>query len=399
MKDEIRKWVPESIELSLPKVLKIIFKRKEIQDIRPLTDKPREIDDSSILKDNLPEPLYSKFLGRDDDIEKIMNYLRNPNSQRILGISGTGGVGKSSLARKIAEECKSENLFTSIWWSTAKKKTIDIRETHVTEDIINYEAIVKKFITWAGISHQLRNDESLQHKEKVTIDFLERYPLLIILDNLETSENQNMIAYKFQDILKNSNTRVIMTSRDKWDINSLSMPLEINVLQLAGLSPEASLALIRSLAQKKIPRIQSASDSELLVIAKAVGNIPLALKLCVGLLENNDIKTILEKLKFIQSEKVKELYEFLYRDSWNSLIPASKTILMAIYQFDLAQGIGSYLLRRALFDTLPEYDEGIEQLDRKGLIEISTSVEDTRYYLHPLTANFIRAQLPHNNIK
>ncbi len=390
--EQQKSWELNSVEFNLLQFLKLVFKKKNegiaVGKITTQSEQP-----AKGTKDNLPEPLFDTLIGRDDYIQNIQNLLRDPNARKIIGIYGYGGVGKSSLVRQIAENIKKEDLFSGIWWLTAKRKSLDPNELTEKEGIISYETIIDKLISWIGISHEIQKNEKLSAKENKLKEMLQRYSLLIILDNLETSKDQNLIAKNLMNLLANTRSKAIMTSREKWVITPFQVASDIEVIDLGGLSETYSIQLMRSTGKKKVPRMVTASDDDLQKIARAVGYIPLALILCVGLMDNTDIQTIIEKLKHIQSQNVIEMYEYLFRDSWNSLTASAKQLLITIYQFDLARGIGAYKLRNRFIKDLNDYDDSIDLLDRKGLIEIQGTVEKTRYLLHPLTANFIRAQI------
>lgn len=49
------------------------------------------------------EALANEFVGRDDEIKQILEYVNNPEADTALWIKGPAGVGKSALVSKIAE--------------------------------------------------------------------------------------------------------------------------------------------------------------------------------------------------------------------------------------------------------------------------------------------------------
>jgi hypothetical protein len=49
---------------------------------------------------------YATLIGRDGWIGDIMAALRDPGGKWIIGIDGMGGIGKTALAREVAERCQ-----------------------------------------------------------------------------------------------------------------------------------------------------------------------------------------------------------------------------------------------------------------------------------------------------
>jgi hypothetical protein len=88
---------------------------------------------------NLPQPDYGQFIGREEELAKVMRILRPyPHSQYpIVTIDGIGGIGKSALALEIAHRylydygrLTPEERFDAIIWTSAKQ-TILFRLTKV----------------------------------------------------------------------------------------------------------------------------------------------------------------------------------------------------------------------------------------------------------------------------
>ena len=59
----------------------------------------------SSIQHNLPAPTYTEFIGREEELKKLLDHLSFDRSAHIISIDGTGGVGKTSLAMEAAYCC------------------------------------------------------------------------------------------------------------------------------------------------------------------------------------------------------------------------------------------------------------------------------------------------------
>src|SRR5690606_38517610 len=76
------------------------------------------------LPPNLPRRPY--FVGREPEMQTILQSL-NPNSRTfIVGIEGIGGVGKSALAIEVSYRCIEAELFESVIWISAKESVLTL---------------------------------------------------------------------------------------------------------------------------------------------------------------------------------------------------------------------------------------------------------------------------------
>lgn len=370
-----------------------LFKRDE--SIKNEAQKPGSQIGSSKLPQatpeiRLPDKRYSRLVGREAEIKECLDALRNPNEKRFVGLIGMGGVGKSALAREVVERIRHEDLFSSFLWLTAKQQALDLDEEISSEQQVSYNTLLIRLISWLGLTSKLREEKILANREAAVQKALIDMSVLVILDNLETAENQEEIVQKFSNLFKTTSCRVILTSREEWKQTKHS----IKRVALKGLQENDAIYLMREIAQDtKSKRGAEASETSLRKIARAVGYMPLALKISVGLLDNIDLAVLLKELEKLGSETIKNMYEYLFANTWRTLSNNQKKILIAISTFDEDEGVSAKHLRRTMVVPETEFADVVERLTQVSMIEVVGRIESTRYTLHPLTLNFIRLQI------
>ena len=80
---------------------------------------------------NLPQPTYTQFVGRDEELAWLRRRLSPADRAWQIAITGIGGVGKSALALAVAweyqrryNELPSEERFEAIVWVSAKEEVL-----------------------------------------------------------------------------------------------------------------------------------------------------------------------------------------------------------------------------------------------------------------------------------
>jgi len=158
---------------------------------------------------NLPVPDFDDtgFIGRTEDVQDLEKLILGPN--RVISVIGEGGVGKTALIQKVAykimdmgEQCP----FDAIIWVSCKTQILtNSGVTEIKNAIDNYIGVVENITNAIGT-------EGVESKNTIEeiIEFTEIFNVLIILDNLETVYNENVMQFirKVQETAK-----IAITSR------------------------------------------------------------------------------------------------------------------------------------------------------------------------------------------
>jgi WD40 repeat protein len=212
-------------------------------------------------------PPIKSLIGRTTEINTIQKWIKKDQAQ-LITILGSGGIGKTSLATKIAQilSPKFEHL---IWRS--------LREAPSIEQIIS-DSI--KNIT----QHQsIKLPSALSDQIELLIQHLRDRRCLIILDNIESilpSTPQPTSNYEklFQRIGQSSHQScLILTSREQPHSLRQIKSSTIRTLQLSGLQQAAQILTDRGI---------SGTNKEInWLIDKYQGN-PLALEIVTEIIKN-----------------------------------------------------------------------------------------------------------------
>lgn len=339
---------------------------------------------------NLPSQGYRELLGREDYIDRIVDALNDPYGRRVISIDGMGGIGKTALAREVAENSLSRD-FDEVVWLTAS--------TRESSEQMTFETVLD------GISRQLNESSLLKLEGEARInkmrEILNSKRVLIVLDNMETAkEPQNSIAEKLFSVLASS--KAILTSRHRFR----NMENDICSFHIGGVSKEIALQLIKDTAiEKNMPTVLEVNENELEPIIDATGNIdagysPMALKFIVGQLEKYDPDEI---LKYVKNVRLIDSYEESsdrneFRLFWQHIFLKSLRLLspldrkfMYITTRMLEPNIGTGredVIRISMGLTEEDFLQVRESTWRVLFLEIGHQGLRKRFYLHRLTFTF-----------
>jgi tetratricopeptide (TPR) repeat protein len=207
------------------------------------------------------------FQGRIEELKVIGKHLTGDSRPRLLTIHGTGGQGKTALAREAMER------FAYAWpggiWSIS------------LENLPSREVFVTDLARFLGIATQEIIDPA--EMERQVLDRLKQRRLLIVLDNAETlveaveanKEEARHLAQFIREQLPNPPVSLLATSRAY-----LGWPGEIGFERdLEGLAPEDGARLFWQSAPQRAGEIDLATAGKL---SQKVEGHPLSLRLLGG---------------------------------------------------------------------------------------------------------------------
>jgi WD40 repeat protein len=295
-------------------------------------------------------PPLRLLIDRSTEISTIQQWISQENTQ-LITILGIGGIGKTSIATKIAQTLSPE--FEHIIWRS-------LREAPSIEKIIS-DTI--KHLT----QHQsLKLPLNLPDQIELLIQQLKKHRCLIILDNIEsilprTPKETNDYEKLFQRIGQASHQScLILTSREQPHSLRQIQSNTIRTLQLTGLQQASQILTDRGI---------TGTDQEIhWLINKYQGN-PLALEIVTEIIKNlyGSIHSFSQAPGFVVGG-----IRSLLKSQFDRLTPAETSVIywLAIHREPVT-------IRTLKDDSLEEDDEDLDitaalnSLHDRGLIQVN----------------------------
>ena len=228
----------------------------------------------------------SFFCGRSQELATLQQWILQEHC-RLVALFGSGGIGKTTLVTKLAEQLQDKFEFV-IWRSLRHAPPL----TNLLEDLL-------KFLS---PQQAAQLPETTGGKLSKLMEYLREHRCLIVLDNLETLMQSGTYAGTFQtdykgygELLRNigevpHQSCLLLTSREK--PNAIAMQageaLPVRTLQLAGLTEAQELLTLKGLCVSEQETQQ--------LISRYSGN-PLALKIVATTIQelfSGDVTAFLE---------------------------------------------------------------------------------------------------------
>ncbi|MEM8719078.1 MAG: ATP-binding protein [Cyanobacteria bacterium P01_G01_bin.39] len=337
------------------------------------------------LLHNLPHRDYSQFIGREQELQQLLEYISPEYRQHMTVVQGIGGMGKTSLVIEAAYRCweaKQQNnpdpsipIFDAIIFTSAKDNNLlpygliprPIKEVTL-QDIFRTIARVLDDKSISQVSNLEQTEQVYQS--------LEQRRTLLIVDNMETirgKERDDILS--FLNNLPNT-VQSVITTRER--------VILFSPISLKSLSPQDSIQLIQQQVTAK--KIQLSIEQSCLLY-KRFGGVPLALIYLVGQLAG---KYSLERLLDNSTSLPEDVASFCFEESVKPLrSECSHSLLMSLAIFR-AKAEWKALATVADLKTDPlNMEEGLDKLKQLSLVY----QEDDKYKVLPITREYALVEL------
>lgn len=343
---------------------------------------------------NLPHPL-SSFIGREREMVEVEELI---DSSRLFSITGTGGIGKTSLAIKVAWRLLDKKAFPDGIWL--------VELASLSNPLLVSQAIAQVLGVSAGSARPAI--ESLA-------DFLRHKQSLIVLDNCEhlidacaAACGRLLTTCPHLTILTTSREALAITGEVEWRLTSLSYPprlLEDETRTLEELAAFESVRLFIDRAHAVRPDFALDEENAPFVeeICRRLDGIPLAIELAAAC------------LRFLSPRQITSGLDdrfHLLTDGGRNVLPRHRTLKAIIdWSYNLLSEEERLLYRRlGVFtggwtlqsageicadDRLPNtaIRALMGQLVSKSLITADTGAEEARYRMLETLREYARERL------
>ncbi|KAK3428109.1 hypothetical protein EUGRSUZ_F04225 [Eucalyptus grandis] len=234
-----------------------------LNEARELQGKKGEIND---LMSSLPPPRQvlntplDKTVGLDSSLNTVWKWLVDKNEARVIGLYGVGGVGKTTLMRRINEKLSHANHgFEVVIWVVVSK--------HVNEDGIR-DTIRKKL----NIKDESWEGQSRNERVHLLGEVLSRKKFVLLMDDVWAGLELSQIGVLHSSLENES--KIVFTTRLKQVCHHMGAD---ETFEVQCLTPEEALALFENNISKSSihshPEIQELANN----IVRECKGLPLAL--------------------------------------------------------------------------------------------------------------------------
>lgn len=334
---------------------------------------------------NLPQPDYTRFVGRQKELDWLRQCLAPSDRVWQMVIAGIGGVGKSALALAIAHEYSKrfnelppEERFEAIIWISAKEEVLTIQGRkefalpglifHTLEDIYTTiaQTLEREDITRAILEEQ---DHLVQRA-------LSAQRTLLVIDSLESVTDNRVRTFLRNLPLP---TKCIITSREWVDVAA--------VLKLTGLPLEEAEKMINEEATVWGVNLKAVEQQQLF---KRTSGLPLPIKLSIARMASGE--TFDQVVRWL-GNATGDLPEHCVKgqiDMAHQLDPNAWKLLLVCSLFDRVTGASREALGSIADVSLAERDDGLTLLQRLFLLNLT---EADRFCMLPLVQGYVGAEL------
>ena len=336
---------------------------------------------TSRLYHNLPRPTYTRFVGREEELEWLKQRLSPTDRAWQVAITGIGGVGKTALALAVADDYRQryhellpDERFDAIVWVSAQEEVLtvqgreraDLPESilHTLEDV--YTAIAR-VLDREDITRAIPEE---QHAlvEKA----LQRQRTLLVMDNMESVQDDRIQAFLRTLPVP---TKAIITSREWIDVAA--------VRALTGLSPDDATRLILEEAATRDVTLDVVQQQRLYNLTSG---LPLPIKLGIARMSAGEsFATVARWL----GDAVGDLPEYSVRGQVDLVLardPNAWTVLLACSLFDRDAGASKDALSTIADLSLADRDQALAQLQRLFLVN---RTEHERFWVLPIVQRYV----------
>lgn len=226
------------------------------------------------LEHNLPDRTFvcSRFIGRREDLGDLWAWLADDFS-RVRLIAGEGGLGKTSLAYKFAEEMASRRVkpFMKIVWLTAKKRQFipseDAHRENVRTDFDDATSLFRSIASAHGCIEPDFEDLDSKGLQQLALESCGTIPSFIIVDDVDSLAPEDQQRVLELGMRTPQKTKMLLTTR----VNFSYSP--DNVLKLNGLALDEFSEFISMLRGKY--GLAPMKEGKVEYLSEVVGGSPL----------------------------------------------------------------------------------------------------------------------------
>ena len=318
------------------------------------------------------EEVVVNFIGRHKELEFLQDWLEKRPLKRS-GLSGEGGKGKSAIAYAFARSIatRTDHEFEAVIWMSAKvRRFIDGQTVRVDRpDFHDRKSAAIKILDCFGEPFD-ENDHAAN--EEAALQFLNDFPTLLIVDDIDTVEQdgEDAIEFLIMTVPERTRSRVLFTSR------RAMFGLKSCTNQVSGLTEDDGNRFIRDRCTLMGIPMKDVIGHEAAIL-DVTDSSPLFMEDLLRLSQAG--LQIQEAIGLWKEKRGREAREYAIRREYELLSPDSQQVLLALASagsFSVAE------LSRGLNWPLTQTTRALEDLQKMFLMPKRSTSQDGKLTLN-----------------
>ena len=344
-------------------------------------------------QNNLPHESYDLdggFVGREKEIRALKKLIKS-DQDRIITITGAGGVGKTAIALKVAYSFLPEpqNPFDAIIWFSAKaSKLTDEGIVPLVPDIRSDEQLIVDIlnIVDSKITQNFKGAKVPVESYKTHLyNIFSSQKCLIIIDNLETILKNDALITFIKDIPRPS--QVLITSRKGLGEIERRYPI-------TDMLEKDAMQLFRIIAKERNRQdLLHLKDGIVSKLVRGVKHYPLVIKWSIGqVCLGKDLNAAFSQIFAGESD----IAEFSFNDIFSLLSDNSKVILFSMIVYG-DKPVSGHVLKHLTNLTDDQFEDVVRELMMTSFVFSENKEMDSRMVIEfsmlTLTRGFVENKL------
>ncbi len=343
-----------------------------------LIKQERLIPLEELFAPTVAKPATEQF-ERPEILQQLVKLLTSPREQRMFGLVGLPGSGKTEMAQMVVKEMRAKH----------PDHPVVLVELAAAFD---HESLCNSILIEMGMHALLSLD--IGRKKQRLKQLLETPNQVVIVDE---GYSQHLADTQVVDDLREllGRARVMLVARKLPDYQYYEIKLE-------GLDARQ----VRNFLLDQSSWLQSSNATDFETLAALIFGLPLALNIIVGGLKRQRVRLqgVIEHLKEPNSSlsleaNVTAMYQSLIGWLWTYLLPPEKNLLYTISLFAPEVGVTADALRSVLTHistlSLPPHLQNL--VDLRLIKERESQTGELYYSLHPIVLQYVQDNIPPTN--
>jgi hypothetical protein len=216
------------------------------------------------------------FVNREEELqlieERCTALVQNkPVQQQIVEFHGVGGIGKTTILKRIKLHCNEQHL-PSIWTDASQSTVLFSQE--VIQQVQTY-----------GVQFAPKNNNLLSQSIDAMKALIEQNPAVFLIDCLDSAGDEQLVCieHMLDQLTKDTRLLFVLASQRKVSFeHTMSVARKLDTIQVKSLNRTSCIDYVSKWPQKVAPEIQE-------IVFEWTGGYPLAVDVMVKAIQDETL--------------------------------------------------------------------------------------------------------------